>query len=68
VTAGSFVFQQEGEPPRRLNTGDSFFEPAGRTVLRFDNASDNDPAEFVCFYLADTPERPAIEILDYMFA
>ena len=38
VTAGSFVFQPEGEQARRLETGDSFFEPACHTILRFDNA------------------------------
>jgi quercetin dioxygenase-like cupin family protein len=63
VTAGSFNFQPEGEPPRLLKTGDSFFEPAGRTILHFDNASTTEPAEIVCFYLADTKERPAIEML-----
>jgi quercetin dioxygenase-like cupin family protein len=63
VTAGSFNFQPEGGPPRLLRTGDGFFEPAGRTILRFDNASAREPAEIVCFYLADTKERPAIEML-----
>jgi quercetin dioxygenase-like cupin family protein len=63
VTAGSFNFHPEGGPPRLLRTGDGFFEPAGRTILRFDNASACEPAEIVCFYLADTKERPAIEML-----
>ncbi len=36
---------------RRLNTHDGFFEPAGRTILKFENASDSEPAEIVCFYL-----------------
>ena len=63
VTAGSFNFQPEGKPARLLKTGDSFFEPAGHTILNFDNASTSEPAEIVCFYLADTRERPAIEML-----
>jgi quercetin dioxygenase-like cupin family protein len=63
VTAGSSRFQLEGEQVRILQTGDSFFEPAGRTILQFDNASANEPAEIVCFYLADSRERPAIEML-----
>jgi quercetin dioxygenase-like cupin family protein len=63
VTAGTFNFQPEGSPPRLLRTGESFFEPAGHTVLHFDNASATEPAEIVCFYLADTKERPAIEML-----
>jgi quercetin dioxygenase-like cupin family protein len=64
VTEGSFVFQQEGDEARVLRTGDGFFEPAGRTILRFDNASSTEPAEIVCYYLTDTPERPPIEMLD----
>jgi Cupin domain len=63
VTAGSFNFQPEGKPARLLKTGDSFFEPAGHTILKFDNASASEPAEIVCFYLADTNERPLIEML-----
>src|SRR5207248_1405497 len=50
VTQGSFTFQVEGEAPRRLETGDGFFEPACRAILQFDNASDNEPAEIVCYY------------------
>ena len=56
VTAGSFHLQLEGKPVQLLKTGDSFFEPAGHTILKFDNASPNEPAEIVCFYLADTNE------------
>jgi quercetin dioxygenase-like cupin family protein len=63
VTAGSFNLQLEGKPVQLLNTGDSFFEPAGHTILKFDNASISEPAEIVCFYLVDTKERPAIEML-----
>jgi quercetin dioxygenase-like cupin family protein len=63
VTAGSFNFHEEGKPARLLKTGETFFEPAGRTIVKFDNASATEPAEIVCFYLADTTERPAIEML-----
>jgi quercetin dioxygenase-like cupin family protein len=63
VTAGSFHLQLEGKPVQLLKTGDSFFEPAGHTILKFDNASMSEPAEIVCFYLADTTERPPIEML-----
>ena len=63
VTAGSFNFQPEGKPARLLKTGDSFFEPAGHTILLFDNASTSEPAEIVCFYLVDKRGRPAIEML-----
>ena len=64
VTEGSFVYQREGEEPRVLNLGDGFFEPAGHTMLKFDNASDSAPAEIVCYYLMDDDKRPAIEMLE----
>jgi hypothetical protein len=32
-------------------------------MLQFDNASSTEPAEIVCFYLTDTEERSAIEML-----
>jgi quercetin dioxygenase-like cupin family protein len=63
VTRGTFIFQLEGEEARVLNAGDGFFEPAGQTMLRFDNASATDPAEIVCYYLTDGEERPSIEML-----
>ena len=64
VTAGRFLFQAEGEDPVELALGDPFFEPAGRTILKFDNASRSEPAEIVCFYLTDAPDRPSIEMLE----
>lgn len=47
-----------------LGKGDCFFEPAGQTVLKFDNASADDPAEIFCFYLSGNDETPLIEMLD----
>jgi quercetin dioxygenase-like cupin family protein len=64
VTEGAFTLQFEGGEARTLRTGDCFFEPAGRVVLHFDNASQTDPAEIVCFYLTDEEERKPIEMLD----
>ena len=58
------MFQPEGEETRELRTGDGFFEPAGRTILHFDNASETEPAEIVCYYLTDIEDRPAIEMLE----
>ena len=63
VTAGSFIFKREGEAERIIKTGDSFFEPAGVTTERFDNASATEPAEIVAFFLTDTKDRPLIEML-----
>ncbi len=64
VTEGSFTFQREGEDARVLRAGDGFFEPAGRTILRFDNASPTEPAEIVAYTLTDRDDRPAIEMLE----
>jgi quercetin dioxygenase-like cupin family protein len=64
VTKGSFILQVEGEAEQHLETGDGFFEPAGATILRFDNASQSEPAEIVCFYLTDAAETPPIEMLE----
>jgi len=63
VTGGSFILQLEGEAARLLKAGDGFFEPAGHTILKVDNASTTESAEIVCFYLADAKERPPIEML-----
>jgi quercetin dioxygenase-like cupin family protein len=64
VTKGSFIFQVEGHAEERLKTGDGFFEPAGATIRRFDNASQSEAAEIVCFYLTGATETPAIEMLE----
>ena len=63
VTAGSFIFKREGEPEKIIKAGDSFFEPAGVTTERFDNASSTEPAELVAFFLPDSKDRALIEML-----
>jgi len=63
VTAGSFIFKREGEAQKVINAGDPFFEPAGVTTERFDNASSTEPAEIVAFYLTDSRDRALIEML-----
>lgn len=63
VTEGSFIFQPEGEPARTIKVGDSFFEPAGKTILHFDNASSTKPATIVAYYLTDSSSTPLIEPL-----
>lgn len=51
VERGRVVFEPGGEAARELGAGDVFFEPAGETILRFDNLSDTEPVTFVAFYL-----------------
>jgi quercetin dioxygenase-like cupin family protein len=63
VSAGTFVYKREGEAEKVLKTGDSFFEPAGVTIERFDNASSAEPAELTVFYLTDSKDRSLIELL-----
>src|SRR5579859_1060906 len=63
VTASSFIIKKEGEPEKVVKAGEPFFEAAGVTTERFDNASDTEPAEIVAFFLADTKDRPLIEML-----
>ena len=63
VTAGSFIFKREGEPEKVIKAGDPFFEPAGVTTEKFDNASSTEPAELVAFYLTDSKDRALIEML-----
>ena len=59
IVAGSVAFQIEGEPEIILKPGDSFFEPEGVRIARFD-ALDADVA-FVAHYLLAAGEDPGIE-------
>jgi quercetin dioxygenase-like cupin family protein len=63
VTAGSLIIKKGGEPEKVVKTGEPFFEAAGVTTERFDNASDTEPAEIVAFFLTDTKDRALIEML-----
>ena len=63
VTEGSFLFQPEGEAARTLHVGDSFFEPAGKKIIHFDNASSTEDAAIVVYYLTDSEKTPLIEML-----
>jgi quercetin dioxygenase-like cupin family protein len=63
VTAGSFIIKREGEAERVVKVGEPFFEPAGVTIEKFDNASSTEPAELVVFFLTDTKDRPLIELM-----
>jgi hypothetical protein len=52
-----------GAAARRLETGAAFHEPAGARILRFDNASREEPLEFVATYLLQG-DQPLIEMLE----
>jgi quercetin dioxygenase-like cupin family protein len=63
VVSGSVSFQIEGEPPRTLHASEAFFEPPGKIVLHFDNASSTQPMTFIAFYLLGAGETELIRML-----
>jgi quercetin dioxygenase-like cupin family protein len=62
VTDGEIAFQLDGQPGQELEAGNTFFEPPGATVLRFDNLSATQPATFIAYYLL-TGDQPKIQPL-----
>lgn len=67
VAEGTAILEIEGEEPRQLSAGSSFYEPAERVILRFDNSSASAPMKFIAHYLLNgtqeliemLPETPA---------
>ena len=64
VAHGTIRFQVEGQPVQLLGEGSAFLEPAGAKVVHFDNASTEEPATFVAFYLLGPDDRQLIEALE----
>jgi quercetin dioxygenase-like cupin family protein len=62
VMSGSCLIQIEGEEPKVLKSGDTFYEPAKTPVIHFDNCSDTEPMKFIAYYLTNG-EKDLIEIL-----
>lgn len=56
VAKGAILYQVEGERPQILRTGDAFYEPTGKRILRFDNASASEEAVFIDFNLEQKGE------------
>jgi quercetin dioxygenase-like cupin family protein len=63
IAAGTIRFQVEGEGDRTLRAGDAFHEPAGAPIAHFDNASKDETATFIAFYLLPPGEDTLIEML-----
>ena len=63
VAAGTIRFQVDGDGERTLCAGDAFHEPAGAPIAHFDNASKDEPATFIAFYLLPPGEDSLIEML-----
>src|SRR5947207_2144527 len=53
IADGNAVLQVEGGSPKDLPAGAAFHEPEGATILRFDNASADQPLTFIAYYLLD---------------
>lgn len=51
VAKGTIIYQVEGEKVQILHAGDAFYEPVGKRILRFDNASATQEAIFLDFNL-----------------
>lgn len=56
IVSGRVLFQVEGEEKKVLKKGDAFYEPKNKTILHFDNASPDEPLEFMAFYLKEGDE------------
>jgi quercetin dioxygenase-like cupin family protein len=63
IASGTAYCQIEGEAAELLPVGAAFYEPVGRVIADFGNASDLEPMTFIAFYLLDG-EQPLIEMLE----
>lgn len=62
IVKGTIEYQIEGEEVVILKQGDVFYEPANKTILRFDNSSLDEDATFVAFYLTEESDKNLIEM------
>ena len=58
VLAGSVVLQVEGGPELLLTPGDTFYEPAGARILRFD--AQDEGVTFQGYFLLAAGEQPEL--------
>jgi quercetin dioxygenase-like cupin family protein len=57
VKYGAVLFQIEGEETMILAEGEAFYEPKGKVILHFDNASMHKPLTVIAFYLKEGKEE-----------
>jgi quercetin dioxygenase-like cupin family protein len=62
IAEGEAVLEVEGEKAQKLPAGSAFYEPAGKVIARFDNASPCEPMRFICYYLLEGKQE-LIEML-----
>jgi len=63
IVSGKVLFQVEGDEKKILNQGEAFYEPKNKTILHFDNASEEETLVFIAFYLKEAGED-LIKMLD----
>lgn len=57
VVSGSVLFQIESEESKVIPEGEAFYEPKNKSILHFDNASENKELTFIAFYLKEGKEE-----------
>jgi quercetin dioxygenase-like cupin family protein len=62
IVEGAAILEVDGQKPQSLPMGSSFYEPAKKVILRFDNASSTAPLKFIAHYLLDG-QQELIEML-----
>jgi len=62
IAEGEAVLEVQGEPAQKLPDGSAFYEPAGKVIVRFDNASPCEKMRFICYYLLEGKQE-LIEML-----
>jgi quercetin dioxygenase-like cupin family protein len=59
IEAGSVVYQVDGRPESVLAPGDTFYEPEGARIARFDARDDG--VTFLAYFLLDAGQAPELE-------
>jgi len=60
VMDGSVLFGIGNREPVQLHAGDAFYEPAGALHSVSRNASDEEPASFIAFFVLEDGETPTV--------
>ncbi|RJQ75617.1 hypothetical protein D5S17_19550 [Pseudonocardiaceae bacterium YIM PH 21723] len=62
IETGSVVYQIDGQPESVLTAGDTFHEPAGVRIARFD--AQDEGVTFLAYYLLGAGQVPELDFLD----
>jgi quercetin dioxygenase-like cupin family protein len=62
IEAGSVVYQIEGQPESVLGPGDTFYEPEGTRIARFDALHEG--VTFLAYFLLNAGQMPGLEFPD----